>query len=585
MGSIMTKLNFRLIFILIFFLTASSAFGAQLRWSAVENTDTCIIGGYKVHYGTDPEQLDQIIDVYNITSYELDNLTFLPATTYYFAVSAYSTSHLDGPSSNPIPYMDSPSIVGYPAIDRAAGTIEITFNESVILGADTKANYNFSPTILFDPAYQILRIDKTYRLHMTYIPQHTIFTLTLNNITDNKGLALLSNIIVMNDDDNDKMADDWESDYGISFPFLDADNDGLQNIEEYTAGTNPVNSDTDNDSMDDNWEIQNNLDPLTDDSLGDIDNDGISNIDEYNGITIPPVNGPDKPILSFPANTAKNVQLAPQLITYAYTDKDNNVHAKTQWQISTDSSFNSAATFVFEIETYNHLTSLTMPDFILNPDRTYYWRVRFFDVLENTSVWSDASSFATVAVNAEDLDADGVHDIQKTPDGLIDLNGDGSLDISSDSYKMISYESQALSLQASVNITAIDNLKAISPDEITDTVGKPADLPFGLIQFKLRVRTLGDTAELKIYFSEPVGKQWYKYDLANGWTEYSNDYPENVQFSADGKSIILTLVDGGAGDSDGVANGFIVDPSGPGLSINERKIPSDKKVPPGQAKK
>jgi len=92
-------------------------------------------------------------------------------------------------------------------------------------------------------------------------------------------------------------------------------------------------------------------------------------------------------------------------------------------------------------------------------------------------------------------------------------------------------------------------------------------LPFGLIQSKIGVNNPGDTAHVNIYFSEPVGKNWYKYDIINGWREYSKDYPGNVVFSPDQKSVLLRLVDGGPGDSDGIANGIIVDPSGPGAYV------------------
>jgi len=161
-----------------------------------------------------------------------------------------------------------------------------------------------------------------------------------------------------------------------------------------------------------------------------------------------------------------------------------------------------------------------------------------------------------------------VPDIQQVTDGTIDLNDDGYFDVSSSTYKMVASNGISIGLEASNNVTAVDFLKCIDPDDISDTFDKPDDLDFGLIQFKIRVDNMGDAAEVKIYFSESVGTSWYKYDLINGWAEYSMDYPENVQFGSDNKSVLLRLVDGGPGDSDGVANGIIVDPSGPGSSAS-----------------
>jgi len=65
------------------------------------------------------------------------------------------------------------------------------------------------------------------------------------------------------------------------------DNDSLTNLEEYNYNTNPNNPDTDSDGMLDGWEVENNLDPLTDDSSDDADSDGLNNVDEYASNTDP----------------------------------------------------------------------------------------------------------------------------------------------------------------------------------------------------------------------------------------------------------------------------------------------------------
>ena len=106
----------------------------------------------------------------------------------------------------------------------------------------------------------------------------------------------------------------------------------------------------------------------------------------------------------------------------------------------------------------------------------------------------------------------------------------------------------------------IESLEVIDPDTISDTYNRPADLIFGLFAYRLRVTNPGDTATIRIYFSGEIFESdiFYKYDTINGWCDYS----EHTTFNDDGQSITLEVKDGGFGDSDGLANGIIVDPGG-----------------------
>lgn len=76
---------------------------ATLTWVApTVNTDGTILNnlaGYRIYYGTDASALTQEIDVAGATStsYVVDGL---PPGTYYFAVSAYSSSGTESDDSN-----------------------------------------------------------------------------------------------------------------------------------------------------------------------------------------------------------------------------------------------------------------------------------------------------------------------------------------------------------------------------------------------------------------------------------------------------------------------------------------------------
>ncbi len=109
------------------------------------------------------------------------------------------------------------------------------------------------------------------------------------------------------------------------------------------------------------------------------------------------------------------------------------------------------------------------------------------------------------------------------------------------------------------------SLNTVDPSTIPNTSTKPENMSVGLIDMELKVDTVGGTATVTIYLSEPApdGHTWYKYDATNNeWTDYS----DNALFNPTRDQITLTLVDGGAGDNDGVANGVILDPSGLGTA-------------------
>ncbi|MGA1863829.1 MAG: choice-of-anchor U domain-containing protein [bacterium] len=293
------------------------------------------------------------------------------------------------------------------------------------------------------------------------------------------------------------------------------------------------------------------------------DNDGLQATD-FCVVTVldsEPNNEPVKPVINSPVNGTTETDLMPRIITDTYSDPEYDSHNQTHWQVSNDSGFSS---LLLDIDSNDHLTELTVPHLILDPDETYYARVQFSDgsVISPWSDWSDSVVFTTNS-EVNDLNENGIPDEKEISDG-VDMNGDGISDndqpetikciMLPDNLTIIGVE------KASGSIIEIDALDTIDPTNISNDPDKPSGLSFGLFSYRLRVDEDGATASVRIYFSEDISNatHFYKFDTIDGW----QDYTENVTFNEDGRSITITIEDGGVGDSDGIANGVIVDPGG-----------------------
>jgi hypothetical protein len=281
---------------------------------------------------------------------------------------------------------------------------------------------------------------------------------------------------------------------------------------------------------------------------------------------------PLKPVMTSPYDGELESDLVLKITTESFSDPDGDSHSKSRWQIikKEDSSP------VLDVTSTKHLILLTVPHLTLKRDTTYYVQVQFYDTYSEASEWSDPVEFTTIS-RKTDLNVDGIPDHLEVHDHL-DLNKDGIIDndlipqfkcinsalngakigIRKDSE---SYQGQQTQMDNTSAISAIEILDVIEPTTILDNANRPVDFPFGLFGYRLQVNEPGATSKVTIYFSEDISQVdgIYKYDTINGWEDYS----QYTTFNADGRSVTLEVKDGGYGDSDGVANGLIVDPAGP----------------------
>ena len=110
--------------------------------------------------------------------------------------------------------------------------------------------------------------------------------------------------------------------------------------------------------------------------------------------------------------------------------------------------------------------------------------------------------------------------------------------------------------------TFVESLKYEDPSTLNTSGRGPYYLPYGLLDFKVKVANVGGTATIVVHFSHAVPKatQWWKWDPIKGWYTF-----DNATYGDNGFTMTLKIVDGGEGDADGIANGYVTDPGGPGI--------------------
>ena len=152
-----------------------------------------------------------------------------------------------------------------------------------------------------------------------------------------------------------------------------------------------------------------------------------------------------------------------------------------------------------------------------------------------------------------DLNADGVPDNQQ-PDVILSVNTAGGTGL------------KQIGISPVGTDVVVEFLRSVSEGTIGETANRPADLPFDLVNYRLKVNSTDGTAQVNVYLSEPVppGAKWYKYDSIDGWIDYS----AHATLSADRKSVTIELKDGDYGDLDRIVNGEIIDPGGVGVTTS-----------------
>ncbi|MDF1554168.1 MAG: PKD domain-containing protein [Deferrisomatales bacterium] len=102
---------------------------------------------------------------------------------------------------------------------------------------------------------------------------------------------------------------------------------------------------------------------------------------------------------------------------------------------------------------------------------------------------------------------------------------------------------------------ALIAVQAGDPDTLANPTGRPVRLPYGYVDFTLKIAdTEGDAVvEVVLLNTLAEDEEWMQYTAAAGWSDFAN----HTVYDGGGRRLLLTLTDGGAGDEDGVVNGEI----------------------------
>jgi hypothetical protein len=166
---------------------------------------------------------------------------------YYFHLRALDVVGVDGvPNASgtteygPI-WIETgpPSVVGMPYLDAWEGAVYVVYSEADMVGADSAGNYEMSSGVTDIAVVSIEDVSnekRIFRLQINNFDPYLIYRLTIKeNITDYAGNLLTGQReFTLNDD---------------------YDSDGLSNLTEYIAGTDPLNPDSDGDGIQDGTEL------------------------------------------------------------------------------------------------------------------------------------------------------------------------------------------------------------------------------------------------------------------------------------------------------------------------------------------
>ncbi len=388
-------------------------------------------------------------------------------------------------------------------------------------------------------------------------------------------------VVTTPDVDEDGLPDVWENahfgDLTSASATSDVDVDGLLDTDEYAQRTSPILSDSDDDGLLDGAEKSLGTDPNDSDSDGDGDSDGeevtygsspTSAIDTLNS------HRPAQPVI---AALSGEITLAGQILDVTGFSDPNEPQgdylAASEWEISSEASFTTGLKLRKLLAKKDDVTidatehrQLVVPDALLAAATDYSIRTRHQDRMGLWSDWSEPLTVSSITTNPDDLDENGINDAYQVT-GYTDINGNGT-DDGSEGIRAIVDAGMVNQVGLGTDAGTLNSVAAVATSSIPAAHLEAVSMPYGFFSYRIDGLAVDianpAVAHVTFYFPAPLPANagWYSYDPS---TDIMSDLSANVVMS--GNTATLTLVDGGAGDKDGIVNGTIVDPGGPSQPV------------------
>jgi len=524
---------------------AAYAAEIMLAWDRNPEAD---IAGYKMHFGTSSGYYSSEIDVGNYTTCVISDLS--AGRTYYFAATAYNTSNIESGYSGEIQYTvpedSAPVIPNEPPVANAGSDQTVNEGTTVMLNGlnssdpdDGIQSYRWTQI-----GGQSVSLSNASAVRPTFTAPDVdaggaslTFRLT---VTDGGGLQSTDTCIV-------------NVTWGNEAPVADAGADQI-----VSAGAS-------------------------------VTLDGSDSRDPENGIasyrwvqtggTSVALSSASAVLLRF---TAPAITEGSASLTFRLTVTDNhglqssdtcivNVSATNQVPIANagpDQVVDEGTTV-----TLNGSQSVDRDGSIVS----YLWTQTAGPAVTLSDAAIATPTFVTVPVDAEGTTL--VFNL--TVRDSAGLESSDTVSVTINDNEITEYPEKTLTITLpngkTIGVEIDDNgdyvtLRAIDSSTISGNSEGPKDLIYELIDMTIKVRHPGAATKVSLCLpgATPEGYNLFHY---NRYTARWSDYSDYAAFNRLRNMVTFTLVDGGVGDDDGIANGIIVDPFAIGTTTSSA-IPS-----------